>query len=158
MEENVALLNEELILMDYGANNKEELLRGLGTILREKGYVKNTYIDGLLEREETFPTGLNTPGVSVAIPHTYAIHVEKPVILIAKLNKPVVFKEMGSGENDVEAKLIFMLAIKNPDQQVITLSKLMSIFSKEETLLEIYNAKEKHDIYLTLKKVLEEDN
>lgn len=158
MEENVALLNEELILMDYGANNKEELLRGLGTILREKGYVKDSYIDGLLEREETFPTGLNTPGVSVAIPHTYAIHVEKPAILIAKLNKPVVFKEMGSGENDIEAKLIFMLAIKNPDQQVITLSKLMSIFSNEETLLEIYNAKEKHDIYLTLKKVLEKDN
>lgn len=158
MEENVELLNEELILMDYEVNDKEELLRGLGTILREKGFVKESYVEGLLEREETFPTGLNTPGVSVAIPHTYAIHVEKPAILIAKLKKPVIFKEMGSGENDVEAKLIFMLAIKKPDQQVITLSKLMSIFSNEETLLKIYNAKEKFEIYLTLKNVLEKEN
>ncbi|WP_035293092.1 PTS sugar transporter subunit IIA [Clostridium sp. KNHs214] len=155
MKEDVSLLNEEFIILDYEATDKESLLRGLANILEEKGYVKDTYIDGVLQREEEFPTGLNTPGVGVAIPHTYAKHVKKPTILVAKLKNPVVFKEMGSDINEVEAKLIFMLAIKNPDQQVKTLSKLMSIFSNEEILLNIYNSNEKSQINSILKNVLE---
>lgn len=155
MKEDVSLLNEEFIILDYEAADKESLLRGLANILEEKGYVKDTYIDGVLQREEEFPTGLNTPGVGVAIPHTYAKHVKKPTILVAKLKNSVVFKEMGSDINEVEAKLIFMLAIKNPDQQVKTLSKLMSIFSNEQILLNIYNSHEKSEINSILKNVLE---
>lgn len=154
MDENEILLHEDLVLLNYEADSKEELLVRLSSILREKGYVKDSYTEGILKREEIYPTGLVTDGVKVAIPHTDAIHVEKPAILVAVLNKPVTFKEMGSNVNDVEAEMIFMLAVKNPDHQVSTLSKLMSIFSDKEKLLGIYNSKSTKEVIDKLSKVL----
>lgn len=155
MEGSAALLNKEFIFLDYEADTKEELLENLSNILKDKGYVKDSYINGVLEREKVFPTGLNTLGVSVAIPHTDAKHVEKPTILVAKLKKPVIFKEMGDGINDVEAKLIFMLAIKNPEEQLTTLRKLVSIFSDEQKILSVYNSKSTTEIYEILKSILD---
>lgn len=154
MENNNNLLHEELVILSYEAKTSEEVLRGLSCILREKGYVKESYTQAIIDREKVFPTGLNTEGVKVAIPHTDAKHVEKPAILVAKLKEPVSFKEMANGVNDVDAKLIFMLAIKNPDEQVKTLSKLMSIFSNKDALLGIYNAASKSEIIKLLSNVL----
>ena len=154
MDENEVLLHEDLVLLNYEADSKEELLVRLSSILKEKGYVKDSYTEGILKREEIYPTGLVTDGVKVAIPHTDAIHVEKPAILVAVLNKPVTFKETGSNVNDVEAEMIFMLAVKNPDHQVSTLSKLMSIFSDKEKLLGIYNSKSTKEVIDKLSKVL----
>jgi len=154
MDENEVLLHEDLILLNYEAESKEELLENLSKILKEKGYVKDSFSEGVLQREIIYPTGLNTAGVKVAIPHTDAIHVEKPAILVALLNKPVSFKEMGSGVKDVEAKLIFMLAIKNPSRQVQTLGKLMSIFSEKDKLLSIYNSTTTKEVIDKLSKIL----
>lgn len=133
------LLHEELIFLNYEASDREELLRNLSLELEKRGYVKESYVKGVLDREKIFPTGLNTEGVKVALPHTDAVHVNKAAIVIAKLKSPVIFKEMGFGEKDVEAKLIFMMAVKNPQEQVTTLSKLMSILSDKETLTNLYN-------------------
>lgn len=140
MNENKNLLHEDLIFLNYKADSKEELLTKLSNVLFQKGYVKDSFLEGILEREKVFPTGLNTEGIKVAIPHTDAKHVNSPAILVAKLNEQVTFKEMGSNINDVDARLIFMLAIKNPDEQVKTLSKLMSIFLNKEVLMDVYNS------------------
>ena len=56
------LLYKELILMDYESKDCEGLLKSLASILQEKGYVKDSYIRGVLEREKVFPTGLNQRG------------------------------------------------------------------------------------------------
>lgn len=156
MEE--TLLHEELIFLDYEADSREELLRKLASELKQRGYVKESYIKGVLDREKVFPTGLNTAGVKVALPHTDAIHVNKAAIVVAKLKKPVIFKEMGFGEKDVEAKLIIMMAVRKPEDQVKTLSKLMSILSDEETLTSLYNCKDKTEVITILNKVLYGDN
>jgi PTS system galactitol-specific IIA component len=149
-----SLLNEELVLLDYEAKNKEELLKGLASILHERGYVKESYIDGVLEREKVFPTGLNTEGIKVALPHTDAKHVNKAAILFAKLKEPVTFKEMGLSGNDVEAKMIFMMAVKNPEEQVKCLGNLMSILSKKEMLISLYECTNKSELMENLSKVL----
>lgn len=156
MEE--TLLHDELIFLDYEADNREDLLRKLASELKERGYVKESYIKGVLDREKVFPTGLNTAGVKVALPHTDAIHVNKAAIAVAKLKKPIIFKEMGFGEKDVEAKLIIMMAVKKPEDQVKTLSKLMSILSDEKTLTKLYNCTEKSEVIAILNKVLYESD
>lgn len=155
MNQNQTLLHEDLIFLNYEAKSKEELLQSLSSILRERGYVKDSYTKGVLEREKVFPTGLNTEGIKVAIPHTDVEHVNEAAILIAKLKEPVVFKEMGSGINDVEAKLIFMMAIKNPEDQVKALSKLMSIFSNKEVLISLHNCTTNLEAMDILSKVLD---
>lgn len=131
------MFSKEFILFDLEADNKEELLNQLAGKLYNAGYVKDTYADAVLERENVFPTGLPTAGVKVAIPHTYAIHVNKPIIVVASLKKPVAFKEMGNGINDVMAELVFMLAVTDPKNEVTLLQKLMNIFTKENVLLEL---------------------
>lgn len=154
MGENETLLHEEFVLLNCEAKDKKELLTNLAAVLKEKGYIKDSYLDGILKREEIYPTGLNTEGVKVAIPHTDSIHVNKPAILIATLKNPITFKEMGNGVNDVDAKLIFMLAIKDPSKQVTTLSKLMSIFSNKDLLLDVYNSKSSKEVIEKVSRVL----
>lgn len=154
MNQSETLLHEELVLLNYEAENREDLLYKLASVLNDKGYVKESYIQGVLEREKIFPTGLNTEGVKVALPHTDAKHVNKPAILIAKLKKPVIFKEMGIGENDVEAKLIFMMAVKNPDEQVKTLSKLMGILCQKELLTRLYDSVSESEVVDILSNVI----
>lgn len=155
MDEKDILIHEDLIILNYEVESKQELLVNLSQILKKKGYVKESYTEGILKREEIYPTGLNTEGVKVAIPHTDAIHVNKPAILVAILNKSVIFKEMGNGINDVDAELIFMLAVKNPNHQVTTLGKLMSIFSNKDTLLSVYKSKSKKEVVDILSNVLD---
>lgn len=155
-QKSVPLLHEDLIFIDYEAENQKQLLINLSEVLKKKGYVKDSYVEGILERESIFPTGLNTEGIKVAIPHTDAKHVNFPGIVIAKLKNPIVFREMGNDTGRVEASLIFMLAIKNPEQQVKTLSKLMTIFSKGDILKNIYMSKSPLEVIEKLKPVLNE--
>jgi galactitol PTS system EIIA component len=154
MNQKVELLDEDLIFLNYEAKDRQELLENLFKELQKRGYVKNSYLQGILNREKIFPTGLNTDGVKVAVPHTDAIHVNKPVIVVAKLKDPVIFKEMGNSANDVRVQLVFMLAIKNPDIQVKTLSNLMSIFSDKEKLIDVYESVNKKQIMYKLSKIL----
>lgn len=56
---------KKYIITKLSCNSKEELLSQLGGVLEDKGYVKDTYVDAILEREKIFPTGLPTAGVAV---------------------------------------------------------------------------------------------
>ncbi|HMM21804.1 MAG TPA: PTS sugar transporter subunit IIA [Selenomonadales bacterium] len=149
-----ALLDEELICMDCKAKGRQELLRDLAGLLYEKGYVKDGYADAIWEREEQFPTGLATKGIQVAIPHTDAKFVNKPAILVAKLKKPVVFKEMGSEDKEVEASMVFMLALNSHDEQLDALSKLTEVFSDESVLRNLYSAPTAFELLARLKIIL----
>lgn len=45
---------------------KEDVIREMGRILCESGYVNEQYADAMLKREETFPTNI---GNGIALPH-----------------------------------------------------------------------------------------
>lgn len=136
------MFNRDFILFDVEAKNKEELIKLLADKLYDAGYVKDTFLNAVLEREKVYPTGLPTGGVKVALPHTYAEHVLKPIIVIANLKNPVAFKEMGNGVNDIMAELVFMLAVTDPKNEVTLLQKLMGIFSKEDVLLKLKSSRD----------------
>ena len=149
-----SMLHEDLIFLNYKASNLESLINDLSKILYIKGYVKKSYASALLNREKEFPTGLNTPGINIAMPHTFPEHVNKPAILIATLANPVEFHEMGNSTNTVQAKLIFMLAVTDPKGHLEILSKLMSIFSQEDKLIDLYNSSQAKEIIDKLNKIL----
>ena len=149
-----SLLHDELVLLDCSAKDSEELLTKLAAILKEQGYVKDSYTQAIIDREKVFPTGLNTPGAKVVMPHTDPVHVNKAAILVARLSQPVLFKEMGNSGKSVEANLVFMLAVTDPKGHLATLSKLMSIFSNGEKLLGVYNSKTKTELIEQLDEIL----
>ncbi len=141
------MLDKELIYLDLEAKDREDLLSQLSDILYEKGYVKSSFKQAILDREKVFPTGLPTLGVKVALPHTDPEHVLKPAILVSTLKKPIKFKEMGSGVNDIDVEMVFMLAVKDPAYQVKLLQKLISIFSKENVLLSLKECEDAQCVY-----------
>ena len=131
------LLYEDLVLFDIEASDDEKLLRKMSEKIKEKGFVKDTFADAIVKREQIFPTGLSTEGIKVAIPHTDIEHVITPCVTIARLKKPVIFKEMANEKNTVPAEIVFMLAMNAHDGQVNVLEKLMNIFCNKEVLLKL---------------------
>lgn len=145
-------LSEDLVLIDIEAKDHTAALKRLGELLYNKGYVKETYAQAVLERELVYPTGLPTSGVGVAIPHTDTEHVNIPAVAVATLKNSVKFQIMGNPEDVVDVQIIFMLAIKNPKMQLKMLQQLMSIFQKEELLFRLKNEKDAKDLVTLIRK------
>lgn len=147
------ILNEETILLNLNVDDRIEALKEIGNRLLSQGYVKKSFIDAIIKREKKFATGIKTNSLGVAIPHTDVEHVNEASIAIGVLEKPVLFADMGSGD-EIEVSIVFMLAIKEPNQQLTMLQKLVNIFQDEVTLNKIYNANSKPEIIHIMKAFL----
>lgn len=139
-------MDTDLVLLDLEAEDHEEVIRRLGSKMLEKGYVKTTYIDAVLERERNLPTGLNLGSFCVAIPHTNVEHVHTAHFAVGVLKKSVQFRSMINPEEQLEVGLVFLLAIKNPEAQALLLKKLMSVFQNVALLEKIKQADSKEKI------------
>lgn len=125
-------LKERIIMVGLETDTKEEAITILGNQLYKNGYVKDNFVESVLSREKEFPTGLATSPFGVAIPHTDGDKVIEPQIAFASLKDPVKFKSMGSMDEEIDVKLIFMLALNDPMEQLETLQKLTSVIQDKE--------------------------
>ncbi|WP_422444919.1 PTS sugar transporter subunit IIA [Thermoanaerobacterium sp. DL9XJH110] len=139
-------MDKDLIVLNLKAESRSDVISQLGNLMKKKGYVKETYKDAVLKREEKYPTGLPSEGIYVAIPHTDGSHVNNSAIAVATLKTPVVFKMMGNPENEVNVEIVIMLAIKNPDDQIQLLKKLMSVFQNRELLLKLKTSRNREEV------------
>ncbi|WGD97404.2 PTS sugar transporter subunit IIA [Bacillus safensis] len=130
-------LDEQLIKLQFEASSREEVTTYLAGRLEAGGYIKSSFLPAVLEREKTYPTGLPLAAFGVAIPHTDPEHVNKPAISVATLKEPVIFHKMGSPDETVQAKIVFVLAISEPSKQLVMLEKLMTLFRKEEVMTKL---------------------
>ena len=137
----------ELIAVDVQAETSEEAIRKVGQIFLDNGFVKDTYIDAVVARENVYPTGLQLADMGVAMPHTDPPHVYKSGVCVAKLAKPVTFIHMGTEDQPVEAEMLFMMAITDPSQHLETLSKVMNVFQKPEIAKEFKDATTNEELY-----------
>ena len=138
--------------------DKTKVLTVMANRLIDKGYVKESYLPAVLNREEEYPTGLPTNGVGVAIPHADTKHVLKPGIAVATLKDPVKFNVMGNPEQEIDVKLLFMLAIKEPEVQVNILKKLVSIFQAKELLIKLISINCEKELVDILNSLLNKDD
>ena len=88
----------------------------------------------------------------IAIPHTNPEFVSKEGIIVVKLEKPVIFRDMGLNENDLEVSVIFVLLIQTGEEQVNLLTKLMSLLEQKEVYNSIKNTSDKKEILQILSK------
>lgn len=142
MADQPPVLSRNLVVLDLDAANTTDVLLRLADQLQRHEYVKETYSESVVAREERFPTGLVTNGVGVAIPHTDCEHVRHPGVSVGVLARPVEFKAMGNPDDLVPVGIVFMLAIKNPDDQIELLQKLMEIIQDEAVLLTIKESRD----------------
>ncbi len=146
-------MNLDLIALNLEVKNKEEVISELGKRMLKNGYVKNTYIDAVLEREKTLPTGLDIGEMCVAIPHTDSKHVNESNVAVAVLNNSVEFNNMIDPSKKVEVRIVFLLAINNPDSQVTLLSKLMSVFQNVNLLKQIRDSSTTEEVAKLLESI-----
>lgn len=132
--------NESLIVPHLEARDAAEAIRVLGNLLHQQGYVRDTFVDAVLEREKGFPTGLPTAEIQVAIPHADVEHVVKPGIAIGVLEEPIEFGEMGTEDQKVRVKIVCMLAVRQSETLVSLLKNLVGMFQDVDFLRQIVNA------------------
>lgn len=133
------MLNEDSLKIIGEKTDKEfidnyDAINQTAKILLNKGLVKESYIEAIKKREESFPTGLEFENYGIAIPHTDPEHVINEAILINILEKPIKFEQMASEGLMTDINIIIMLAIKNKENQVPYLQALIEIFQDKEKI------------------------
>ncbi len=145
-------LKESLIFTDLVAETYEDVMRSVGKQIAAEGYAKESYVDALISREKDFPTGLDIDGFGVAIPHTDVSHVNQAATAIAVLRNPVSFVQMGTDDDYVDAKIIFMLAVDDPQGHLEQLQRIISIIQDKDVLDKLSKATKASEIIDVIKE------
>ncbi|MDA8352285.1 MAG: PTS sugar transporter subunit IIA [Firmicutes bacterium] len=133
------VLNENTVLLNARAEDKEEAIRMAGGLLVDQGYADATYIDKMMEREASHTTYI---GNSVAIPHGTEEgkeHIHRSGISIVQLPEGVDF-----GDGQI-AKIVIGIAGKG-DEHMDMLSKIALVVSEEENVTQMVKAASKEEL------------
>ncbi|MDR1072133.1 MAG: PTS sugar transporter subunit IIA [Treponema sp.] len=63
---NIPMLKKENIILNQPKADREDVIRRCGRMLVDSGYANETYIEGMIKRDNSFSTGI---GNFIAIPH-----------------------------------------------------------------------------------------
>lgn len=140
-------LRTNLIFTELDAKDTTDVFEKVGGAFIREGYAKDTYIQGLIDREANYPTGLDIDGFGVAIPHTPVQFTNKTGTAIAVLKNPVTFHEMGGDDEDtVEARLVIMLCVDNPSAHIDKLQRIITILQDKIFLSKVTEAASAEEI------------
>ncbi|MCK6257808.1 PTS sugar transporter subunit IIA [Fictibacillus sp. KIGAM418] len=132
------LFSEELFFPEIEEEEPAAIIRSMAYALNMRGYVEESYLDSVLERENISPTSI---GNLVAIPHPVKQNALDSCIAIGILKKPIKW-----GMNNVQ--LVFLLALNEKDKEefsilfnrlwkVVQNKKLVSELCKTSSFIEI---------------------
>lgn len=136
----------ELVLTDIYAENQREAIEQVAQLLMNRNYVTHDYPRLVLEREHLYPTGLITRGAIIAMPHAVDHTIKGNHIAIGILKNPVSFQNMEDTEQNIQVKMIFMLAIGKAHEHLEMLQILMQLFKEESLLKNICEMKDTNHI------------
>lgn len=132
------MLNEENILLNQSFSTKEEAIKKAGELLVKGNYVKEDYIEKMLERENLSTTYI---GNNIAIPH--GTSESKNEILESGIS--IVQVPEGVSFGDDVAKVVIGIAGKE-NTHLGLLSNIAIICSEMENVEKIISAKTKKEI------------
>lgn len=147
-------LSEDLVWLDLEASCPDEVIQQMVTRLLAKGYVKETYPQAVLAREQKFPTALPTP-IAVSFPHTDVSHCLRPAIAVGVLRQPVKFGFMGDPTQLLDVRVVFMLSVTRPEYQVKTLQKLIDLCQDATNIERILRAQTPREVIEVLQVLFE---
>lgn len=149
------LLQEDHILIGIEAADAQDAIKQLTAPLAASGHVEALFADDTWQRELTFPTGLPTQPLAVAIPHADPDHVNRSAVCIGVLKSPVLFGQMGTdGSTRLEVRLLFMLAIKEKEKQVDMIRQLITLIQSGDVLTGLANAASSAEAMSQIRKAL----
>ena len=98
-----------------------------------------TYRSALIERDKSFPTGLDMEFLgmdlpNVAIPHTDIVHNLTENVVVVRLDQPVTFHNMIAPDKEVQVSLLFFIINNSSSSQTNILAQLMDFFTSNGNL------------------------
>lgn len=126
--------NEGLAAFGAHAESAQEVIHLGSQLLLDAGAVKPDYEEHVLEREKSFPTGLDVGFAGIAIPHTDSAYVNRSQIAFVSLDEPVEFRFMADDSQIVQVTIAFVIAMSQPHEQVEILSNLMALAGNEDAI------------------------
>lgn len=140
----------DLVNIHLDGKNQKELFQNVGEDLYRKNYVTEGYLEGIIDREAKYPTGLATQSLNIALPHSDPEYIKEPFIYIARNNRPIQMLQMGDN-TELKCNYFFFLGIKEPNKQVGLLSKLMELFMDENFIKSLKSIDDEKDMYELIK-------
>ncbi len=145
------LIRKELLLLHPEVSDGETTIRRLVDSMTKAGFVDGRFAEDVLLREKTFPTGLPTVPLAIAMPHADPDYVHGSAVGVAVLDSPVKFGQMGTdGSIQVEAHLVFLLAIKEREKQVTLIGELMGLVQTPSLLESLRDATSVDEVFCLL--------
>ncbi len=143
----VKLLELNNVLLNINAESVVDVITKLGNELFKTGYVKESFVDAAITREQKMPTGLPLAGDNnAAIPHTDVEHVIKPGLAMATLQNTVNFQNMAEPEKSVPVRLVFLLALDQPKAQIEMLQEIAAVLQSPEIVSNLLKAKDYNEV------------
>lgn len=149
------VISEENVIINLEAKTYQKVIQELGALLFINGFVKDSYVQAVLDREEIFPTGLQVKHGGIAIPHTDSEHVKRSTLGIATLSQDVDFRAMAEPDKIISVSLVMMLAVADKNKVVPVLTKIINILQNETAIASLKNATSKIDIKKIISKYIE---
>lgn len=146
----------ELVMTNLSADDSTDAIHKLSKLLTSKNYVSEDYAGKVIEREKEYPTGLQTKGPAIAIPHAFDDGINGNHVAIGVLKNPVKFHSMEDMDAEVDVKIMFMLAIGGSHEQLEMLQFLMKVFQHGELLNTLVAADSNEKICDCLNKYIDE--
>ena len=132
------LFNKDLVSCLH-AKDQTDLFEQVASLLEERQIVTPTYRSALIEREKSFPTGLDMEFLgkdlpNVAIPHTDIVHNLTENVVVVRLDQPVTFHNMIAPDKEVQVSLLFFIINNTSSSQTNILAQLMDFFTSNGNL------------------------
>ncbi|MFD1414849.1 PTS sugar transporter subunit IIA [Oceanobacillus jeddahense] len=145
-----SLFKENLVKINQNSDSKSDFFKEVSVWLNKQGYVTESFGEAIYNREIEFPTGLHTASFDVAIPHTDPQYIIDPFIAVVRPDKPIAFKEMGNLNNEIAARLIFVIGFKKGEDQLEILKRLMAMFNDQEVMNRYMSLNKEEEIFSEL--------
>lgn len=149
------LLHVDLVFPNLAVVDQDDLFSKMCTVLNEQGFVKGSFLKGIRNREQIYPTGLEMGDYGCALPHTDVEHVINPATVIATLTNPVEFGVMGDPDKKVDVNVVFMLALNRKEDQVVMLQELAALIQNTDVIAKMRKAASGNEILNIIKNFSE---
>ena len=134
--------------------SQEDVFTDVANRLLLKGYVAPAFLENIIEREKSYPTGMDMSVVdpelpSFAVPHTEVEFVNTRRIVPVKLQTPVEWHSMIDPSQTFNVSFLFMILNDSKEAQVGILAKIMDFVNSlgVESAKKLFSMTDPHQIY-----------
>jgi len=127
-------------------------LKKIGQELIKKELVKDNFVDGIIEREKNYPTGIDLSMIegqkyNVAIPHTEREYCRSKCIVFVKAKHDITFKNMISPDEKLKVRYLFIIINDENDAQTNILASIMDFITQKCNMDKLDEIDDEGEIY-----------